>query len=135
MYGDWERSPDLIKPDDVFFATPEFYIGYGKENQIDISIRKPESVEAKFVRDIGKYYTKFRKNLRIPKAKWGEKSKTREYYDRRNDKLKRDFLWEKLQNPNETFERKLEKVLEQAKEEFGVIYPETGKKIVYSKKK
>jgi hypothetical protein len=133
LYGEWKYSPDWIKPEDVFFATPEFYIGYGKENQIDISIRKPENVDAKYMRDITRYYTKFRKHLNIPKTKWGEKSGRKESQKHRNRILREEYSKLRAQYPLKSAESQINKVLDQLRKEFKGISTETAKRIIYKK--
>jgi len=135
FYGKWKYDPKWISPNDVFFATPEFYIGYGDNNTINISIRDTQKVDSHYLREIEKYYNRFRNFLKIPKKKWGEKSGKKKELDERDRHLKETYKKLREQMPTLKAERHIEKAIDEISIEYGVISPERAQRIIYSKKK
>ncbi len=132
-FGDWEFFERFFdkRP---FFATPEFLIEYGDDDEINITIRSPQRVDAKYMRRIGKVYTKFRNHLNLERREWGRKTGGRRHIDDRNMIMKSRYEQFRTENPQEAAGNQLEKVLEQIAQDFGPISIDTAKRIVYSKK-
>jgi hypothetical protein len=141
-FSRWAHSPKNINPEDVFFATPEFYIGNGKDDKIPILVRNRVSVNSRFFRNIEKYYTKFRNRQRIPKTKWGEKSGKKELVRIRNSILRDEYSKIRLQDPRQDASESLEKAVEAAKvryeketgEKMEALSTDRLKVIIYTKK-
>jgi hypothetical protein len=133
-YGKWTCNPNQILHEDKFLATPEFYIGLGYDNTINISIRDPGRVNARFMRRIEKYYTKFRENLNIPKKQWGEISGRKKLLAERNKYLRTRYKELRGDKPYAAAEKQLDKVLEEIKTKFGEISHARAERIIYKKK-
>ena len=133
FFGNWEWNTKFIGSQDVFFATPEFYIGWGGDNSINISIRDTQKVDSHYIRKIEKYYNSFRKCLSIPKKGWGEKSGRRKELAKRDKFMKEHYNKLKKQMPNLAVNKRFEKVLEQISPEYEISH-ERAQRIIYSKK-
>jgi len=133
-FRDWIIQKDFIVTKDDFFATPEFLIEFGAENNINLIIRDPQKVDSRYMRRIGKIYTKFRNALNPPKKKWGEVSGRKKAIEARDRMMKEIYERLKNDNPNKSAEARIIKTLKKVLDVDGEISPETAKRIIYSKK-
>lgn len=133
-FGEWDdsRSP-YISEDVPFFATPEFLVEYGKDNNVNIVIRDTERVTARHMQRVAKIYTSFRKKLSPTKAGWGEKSGRKELIKRRDELLRSTYIKLREEKPRAAADRILEKAIQGAVSD-GKLSIERAKKIIYSRK-
>lgn len=118
----------------LFYATPEFYVGFRESGNIQIEIRDPKAVTSNCMRDvIGRVYTKFRSSLNIKRTDWGSKTGTRKKIKQRDEELKRLYNSRREAKPSVAADRTLENVLKEISPKYGDVSLERAKRIIYSK--
>ena len=110
-----------------FFKTPDLEVEIvGK--QIHIHIFNPENVKADTMRQINKIYTLFLKRLKLGRAGWGVKRRSRKYYEERDKFLiEQDII---LKQHFKSWDKRSEKLKELLGEKFHRVSTETMRKII-----
>ncbi len=133
-FSDWDYPGKEVLEGIDFFSTPEFIIEYGDKKEIQIKIRDPQRVDAKYLRRIEKVYKFFRDRLGTKKSKWGSKSGIRKLKEERDKLLRERYQALRKEKPGTKADFLLDELLEEIKTKFDEISDERAKRIIYTKK-
>lgn len=117
-----------------FFSTPEFMLEMKDNGKINIEIREPGKVDARYMRRIEKVYNAFRdKQINPTKSSWGEKSGIKKKLKERDQVLRERYIALRKSFPSKSAERQLERIVDEVSSQYGRISIERAKRIIYTK--
>ena len=85
------------------------------------------------MRNIQKYYTKFRENLNVPKSRWGEKSGAKIRLEERNRLMQTIYQNLREEKPMVSQEKLIEKVIKEVSPKYGEVSHSRAERIIYTK--